>query len=248
MRPTLTIYLDDSCSSHPRSSETSFFAFSFCPCGYFWNALSFISLSCFLFIVFLQEWKRTEVWFFFPSLIHWWHMVDAQDYKVHWRNTCLWIPWACVNVMFCISDCVKVKATMHQSVQRRSELLLLLPPLLPTNSECLLLLLLPSRFSRVRLCVTPETAAHQAPPSLGFSRQEHWSGLPFPSPMHESEKWNLVCYIGLIIAPISSVFVHNKCQRDTYTADSIGLWWESIGIIWMVRFRSRDWSAKECSH
>ena len=31
--------------------------------------------------------------------------------------------------------------------------------------------------------------AHQAPPSLGFSRQEHWSGLPFPSPMHESEKW-----------------------------------------------------------
>ena len=30
-------------------------------------------------------------------------------------------------------------------------------------------------------------AAHQAPPSLGFSRQEHWSGLPFPSPVHESE-------------------------------------------------------------
>jgi len=30
-------------------------------------------------------------------------------------------------------------------------------------------------------------AAHQAPPSLGFSRQEHWSRLPFPSPMHESE-------------------------------------------------------------
>ena len=34
----------------------------------------------------------------------------------------------------------------------------------------------------------PMTAAHQAPPSLGFSRQEHWSGLPFASPMHESEK------------------------------------------------------------
>ena len=31
--------------------------------------------------------------------------------------------------------------------------------------------------------------AHQAPPSLGLSRQEHWSGLPFPSPMQESEKW-----------------------------------------------------------
>ena len=46
--------------------------------------------------------------------------------------------------------------------------------------------LLLSHFSRVRLCATPQTAAHQAPPSLGFSRQEHWSGLPFPSPMHES--------------------------------------------------------------
>ena len=47
------------------------------------------------------------------------------------------------------------------------------------------LLLLLSHFSHVQLCATPETA----PPSLGFSRQEHWSGLPFPSPMHESKKW-----------------------------------------------------------
>ena len=45
-----------------------------------------------------------------------------------------------------------------------------------------------SRSSRVQLCVIPQTAAHQAPPSLGFSRQEHWSGLPFPSLMHEREK------------------------------------------------------------
>ena len=50
------------------------------------------------------------------------------------------------------------------------------------------MLLLLSRFSRVRLCATPETGAHQALLSLGFSRQEHWSGLPFPSLMHESEK------------------------------------------------------------
>ena len=46
----------------------------------------------------------------------------------------------------------------------------------------LLLLLLLSHFSHVQLCVTPQTAAHQAPPSLGFSRQEHWSGVPLPSP------------------------------------------------------------------
>ena len=55
----------------------------------------------------------------------------------------------------------------------------------PGPSDLLLLL---SRFSRVRLCATPETAAHQGPLSLGFSRQEHWSGLPFPSPMYASEK------------------------------------------------------------
>ena len=49
-------------------------------------------------------------------------------------------------------------------------------------------LLLLSHFSRVQLCVIPQTSAHQAPPSLGSSRQEHWGGLPFPSPMSESEK------------------------------------------------------------
>ena len=37
-------------------------------------------------------------------------------------------------------------------------------------------------FSRVRLFATPQTVAYQAPPSMGFSRQEHWSGLLFPSP------------------------------------------------------------------
>ena len=39
-----------------------------------------------------------------------------------------------------------------------------------------------SDLSRVRLCATPQMAAHQAPPSPGFSRQDHWSGLPFPPP------------------------------------------------------------------
>ena len=54
-------------------------------------------------------------------------------------------------------------------------------------SRYLILLLLLSRFSRVWLCATPWTAAYQASPSLGFSRQEHWSGSPFPPPMRESE-------------------------------------------------------------
>ena len=77
-------------------------------------------------------------------------------------NVCIYIP--CTQ---CICLCVRQKIIREKLI--------------------LLLLLLLSRFSRVRLCATPETAAHQAPPSRRFSRQEHWSGLPFPSPMHESE-------------------------------------------------------------
>ena len=49
-------------------------------------------------------------------------------------------------------------------------------------SKCPLLLLLLSHFSGVRLCATPWNATYQAPPSMGFSMQEYWSGLPLPSP------------------------------------------------------------------
>ena len=56
-----------------------------------------------------------------------------------------------------------------------------------SNHFISMLLLQISRFSHVLLCATPETAAHQAPPSLGFSRQEHWSGFPFP--LSTSKKW-----------------------------------------------------------
>ena len=54
------------------------------------------------------------------------------------------------------------------------------------------LLLLLSYFSRFRLCATPWTAAHQAPPPVGFSRQESWSGLPLPSPLQieSTLKWS----------------------------------------------------------
>ena len=55
----------------------------------------------------------------------------------------------------------------------------------PGENDLLLLLL--SRFSRVRVCVTPETAAQQAPLSLGFSRQEYWSGLPCHPPGESSQ-------------------------------------------------------------
>ena len=65
------------------------------------------------------------------------------------------------------------------------------------------MLLLLSHFSRVQLCATPETAAHKAPLSLGFSRQEQRSGLPFPSPMHAGI---LSCFslVRLCVTPMNS--------------------------------------------
>ena len=44
--------------------------------------------------------------------------------------------------------------------------------------------------SRVRLFATPWTAAHQAPPSMGFFRQEYWSGVPLPSPVNHNTSMN----------------------------------------------------------
>ena len=76
----------------------------------------------------------------------------------------------------------------NKTLQRKKEIIfitcLLCDTILLVLTRALLLL---SHFRPVRLSATPQTAAHQAPPSLGFSRQEHWSGLPFPSPMRESE-------------------------------------------------------------
>ena len=111
-------------------------------------------------------------------------------------------PWTATHhasLSFTISQSF-LKLMSIQLVMPSNHLILCHPLLLPSifpsirvfsNESALnksLLLLLLSRFSRVRLCATPETAAHQAPLPLGFSRQEHWSGFPFPSPMHESEK------------------------------------------------------------
>ena len=82
----------------------------------------------------------------------------------------------------------------------------------------LLLLLLLSRFSRVRLCATPWTAAHQAPLSLGFSRQEHWSGLPFPSPMHACMLSRFSC-VRLCATPWTAAHqapLSRECSRQEY--------------------------------
>ena len=59
-------------------------------------------------------------------------------------------------------------------------------------------LLLLSRVSCVRLCATPWTAAYQAPPFMGFSRQEYWSGMPLPSPVQIPSHFQILATLRLL--------------------------------------------------
>ena len=102
----------------------------------------------------------------------------------------------------------------------------------------LLLLLLLSRFSRVWLCVTLQTAAHQAPPSLGFSRQEHWSGLPFSSlgndewHLNHDFGWRKWAYVALLSLTISFLIIHmlrGGIYSDLFSATLIQVFRGSTG-------------------
>ena len=81
--------------------------------------------------------------------------------------------YACRLKSWLVSSDVVMKSLPHKDHHKAEKLLKDDQKTLPAKAELLLLLL--SHFSRVRLCATPQTAAHQAPPSLGFSRQEHWT-------------------------------------------------------------------------
>ena len=135
------------------------------------------------------------------SLIHVPHLADtrAVSFSPNFRNKSWHTPRKVTVFLFFVYHCKNViKITALKLFRNFSETMSARSFTQPLNVKsashhkvfgCSLLACLLSHFSRVRLCVTPETAAHQAPRSLGFSRQEHWSGLSFPSPMQESEKW-----------------------------------------------------------
>ena len=76
-----------------------------------------------------------------------------------------------------------------------------------------------SRFSHVQLFTTPQTVAHQAPLSMGFSRHKYWSGLPFPSPGDLSDPG---------IEPRSPAL-----EEDTLTSEPPGKIVESVGDVIM---------------
>ena len=76
-------------------------------------------------------------------------------------------------------------------------------------------------LSRVQLFATPWTVAHQAPPSMGFSRQEYWSGLPFPSPGDLPDPG---------IEPRSPAL-----QADTLTSEPPGELWFSSKLLFLLK-------------
>ena len=65
-------------------------------------------------------------------------------------------------------------------------------------------------LSRVRLFGTPWTVAYRDPPSMGFSRQEYWSGVPLPSPLRA------ICKVHLFGVPHSLIMLHNS-EINPYT-------------------------------
>ena len=77
------------------------------------------------------------------------------------------------------------------------------------------------------LC-NPIGAAHQAPQSLGFSRQEHWSGLPFPSPMHESENWKWSCSVAS--NSLRPRGLHAACQAPPSMGFSRQEYWSGVPL------------------
>ena len=74
-------------------------------------------------------------------------------------------------------------------------------------------------LSRVRLFATPWTVTYQAPPSMGFSRQEYWSGVPLPSPTECQYLWNIALTFFLLLSRASLVAQRLKClpaRRETW--------------------------------
>ena len=106
-------------------------------------------------------------------------------------------------------------------------------------------------FSHVPLCATPWTAAHQAPPSLGFSRQEHWSGVPLPSPNMLSRlvitflpriKYLLISWLQ---SPSAVILEPKKIKPDTVCPsichEVMGLD-AMILVFWMLSFKPTFYS------
>ena len=108
----------------------------------------------------------------------------------------------------------------------------------PLTSFIFVLLLLLSHFSRVWLCATPWTAAHQAPLSLGFSRQEHWSGgaISFSNAWKWTVKVKSLSCVRLLATPWTAVY-QAPLSMGFFPGKSTG-----VGCHCLLRYLcSRNW-------
>ena len=100
-------------------------------------------------------------------------------------------------------------------------------------------------LSRVRLLATLWTAAYQAPPSMGFSRQEYWSGVPLPSPMTnldsilKSRDITLPTKVHLVKAMVFPVVMYGceswtvkKAERRRIDAFELWCWRRLLRVLW----------------
>ena len=103
-------------------------------------------------------------------------------------------------------------------------------------------------LGHVQLLATPWTAAHQAPPPMGFSRQEYWSGVPLPSPGHRIQRsvivrvnwvwattkycyWKVKFVFSLFFPVLKILRESNLCHQDDLIMELCQTWWLAHGTL-----------------
>ena len=96
-------------------------------------------------------------------------------------------------------------------------------------------------LSRVRLLVTPWSAAYQAPPPMGFSRQEYWSGLPLPSPSHLLGwlKWKTITSVGKDVEKLEPLYIVSRIFKwCCYVGKQFDISSQGKATIWLYLSKS----------